>query len=57
MRILLISMQLVIQDYKVLKFVQKMFPGMVIEQNVIMKDNLRNLRRGKGVVIQSGSVL
>lgn len=57
MRILLISMHFAIQDHNMRKYIQKMFPMTVIEKNVIIKGNLKNLWIGAHVIIQSGTVL
>src|SRR4028119_238711 len=57
MKILLSSFQEAMHDYKIRKFIQKMFPGTIIEKNVVLKGNLNNLKLGRGVIIQSGSVL
>jgi maltose O-acetyltransferase len=35
----------------------KIFPDVTIERNVVFKGNLKNLHLGKGVIIQSGTVL
>ncbi len=51
------SIQTAINNCRIKQKIQQMFPGTVIEQHVVIKGNLKNLRFGRGVVIQSGTVL
>lgn len=48
---------MIYNNYKIYLRNKKLFPENVIEQNVIIKGNIQNLRLGKGIVIKSGSVL
>ncbi len=52
-----ISIKDMIYNHLTSRKVKKMFPGTMIEQNVVIKGNLINLNLGNGVIIQSGCVL
>lgn len=47
----------IIHSYQILQHVHKRFPGTTLEANITIKGNINNLKLGRGVIIQSGTVL
>lgn len=57
MKILMTSIGTAFRNCKTRERVKKLFPGTVIEDNVIIKGDIKNLKLGRNVIIQSGTVL
>lgn len=57
MKSYVLAIEDLIYTYKIRQKIKKLFPGIVLESNVIIKGNLKNLDLGKKVIVQSGCVL